>query len=87
LTKVETFVTDYDRSKLTRPIIGQEASELTHQKIQAHQVPKPQLSMKSCPNGISYFRFPMDRAAILHYELDEQLQDFIDVYYRGDTDD
>jgi len=29
----------------------------------------------------------MDRAAILKYEMDEQLQDFIDVYYRGDTDD
>jgi hypothetical protein len=78
--------TDRDLFQAIRqPEIGSDA--LDSLKTTTYKVPKLQISQKSSPNGISYFSFPFDRAAIIKHGLDEDLREFSKLYFKGDVDD
>jgi hypothetical protein len=55
-------------------------------RIQTYTVPKLQISLKSSPNGVSFFSFPWDRAAVIQHNLVDKLKAFASVYFTGDTD-
>jgi hypothetical protein len=50
-----------------------------------YKVPRLQISLKSSPNGISYFSFPWDRAAIIAHNLVEPLISFAEKFFEGDV--
>jgi hypothetical protein len=70
-----------------RPVIGEVETFKSWDLITTYKVPKPQLSLKSSPNGISYFAFPWDRAAIVAHDLVDKLKDYSQVYFQGNVDD
>jgi hypothetical protein len=56
--------------------------------IKNHTVPPLFVSMKSTPNGVGYYNFPLDRIALnADTDLQDKIQEFLDKYYSGDTDD
>jgi hypothetical protein len=64
---------DKDLFQVRTPEIGSE-SQNVGDKITSYLVPKPQISLKSSPNGISFFSFPWDRAALVRSEVLEQVE-------------
>lgn len=68
-----------------RPIIGSETKD--NNTMTTYQVPRLQISLKSSPNGISYFAFPWDRAAIIAHDLLDSLTGYAQLYFKGEVDD
>jgi hypothetical protein len=56
--------------------------------IKSKTVPPLLVSMKSTPNGAGYYNFPLDRIALgADSDLQDKIQEFLDIYYSGDTED
>lgn len=68
--------------------IGADVTDDRSGRIHSYEVPKLRLSMKSSPNGISFFSFPWDRAAVMaHNGTIEGLTTFMKTYYKGGIED
>lgn len=77
---------DRDLMRLVRkPTLGSDTTD--SQTMTTHKVPRLCISLKSSPNGISFFAFPWDRAAIIVHDLTEKLTAFAETFYEGDSDD
>jgi hypothetical protein len=70
---------------IRRPTIGSETKEID--SINTYQVPRLKISLKSSPNGVSFFAFPWDRAAIIQHDLMESLTDYSARYFNGEVED
>jgi hypothetical protein len=78
---------DRDLLQMVRtPEIGSEASVGSDQ-ITTYKVPRLQISLKSSPNGVSYFAFPFDRAAIHFHNLFDTLSEYAEEYFKGNVDE
>jgi len=69
------------------PEIGSQQATNEESVVTTHPTPALEVSLKAGPNGISFFTFPWDRAAIQSHNLVEALEDFLNVFYSGDIDD
>jgi len=56
-------------------------------KITQYRTPRLSISMKSSPNGISFFSFPWDRAALLRAGHESKILAFANLYYNGKVTD
>lgn len=66
--------------------IGRDTYDARGDSPISYQVPKLQISLKSGPNGISIFNFPLDRAAILqNIPMKNKILEFAETYYHGDV--
>jgi len=77
-----SFRTIRDESTGTRKILH------VGKTIKSQTVPPLFVSMKSTPNGAGYYSFPLDRIALsADTDLQDKVQEFLDIYYSGDTED
>jgi hypothetical protein len=84
LDTTEWYEEENLRDGLRNPTLGQEA--VNPDSITTYRVPKLQISLKSSPNGVSFFSFPWDRAAVLLHSLEGQLEAFASTYFKGDVE-
>jgi len=76
------------RSKhLLKPVIGSVLEDPDEGVVVTTPTPQLEVSMKSGPNGISFFSFPYDRAAIVGSPMEEKLFNFSSIFYSGSIDD
>lgn len=75
------------RRFIIRPTLNEDSSSVRSSNITKYSCPKLEISLKSGPNGISMFNFPLDRAAIFNNEyLKTSLLAFMKTYYKGDSE-
>jgi hypothetical protein len=67
------------------PEIGSDAED--SESMTKYKVPRLQISLKSSPNGVSYFAFPWDRAAIVRHSLEDKLTAFAETYFSGESEE
>lgn len=77
---------DKDLLKVRTPEIGSESCDEA-QSIVSYMVPKLQISLKSSPNGISFFSFPWDRAALVQSGVLEKVKAWAETYFKGPVED
>jgi hypothetical protein len=58
------------------------------QSITTKTVPPLSVSKKSTPNGMGFLSIPLDRVAVIRDpDLTTRIEDFLEVYYQGETSD
>jgi hypothetical protein len=58
------------------------------QSITTKTVPPLSVSKKSTPNGMGFLSIPLDRVAVIRdQDLTARIEDFLEIYYQGETSD
>jgi hypothetical protein len=71
--------------------VSNKESEIMGTKVQSittKTVPPLSVSKKSTPNGMGFLSIPLDRVAVIRdQDLTRRIEDFLEVYYQGETSD
>jgi len=87
LYQISEQVSSKDRYHIRSLQIGSEAYDARGDSPVSYTVPKLQLSMRSGPNGTSFFTFPEDRAAIIQQDLTSKLVNYAECYFTGPSEE
>jgi len=75
---------EHGRTMFFRPIIGSSNENTDEGVVVTTPTPPLEISLKAGPNGISFFSFPWDRAAIYsNSAIQANLMNFASTYYSG----
>jgi len=77
---------DSEVASIRAPIIGSEAKDIRGAGITTYTMPKLQISMKKTPNGVGFYSFHWDRAAVMRHNIVPKVTNFAHSYFTGEVD-